>query len=314
MEFFLASGIDLKFIIKAYTIQILKASIIIPFIIFVLGYYLIDFKISFFGIIAFFISTVIMSYTEVLFFNTITFSVEKYKLFKNMVFFGNFFLIYISAMCANEIVEFVSGLNISMYIFIIMSLVAIIFGILTLFSKGQEKIIGSYTYIDMLWKGYIFLYIIFACELSKDLLQMEKITRRIEWLIANGTRLQSILINHTVSLWISTLLLLMPLLGITIYKIGSPDVAQILDFFTFTLLSSIIINAVILVIRDMNKYKGISLRISVFYFFILIIESMFYSWSNNFILTVIIKYVISLCVSVFVLRMATKERIVMAYY
>lgn len=198
--------------------------------------------------------------------------------------------------------------------FVFMSLVAIIFGILTLFSKGQEKIIGSYTYIDMLWKGYIFLYIIFACELSKDLLQMEKITRRIEWLIANGTRLQSILINHTVSLWISTLLLLMPLLGITIYKIGSPDVAQILDFFTFTLLSSIIINAVILVIRDMNKYKGISLRISVFYFFILIIESMFYSWSNNFILTVIIKYVISLFVSVFVLRMATKERIVMAYY
>lgn len=198
--------------------------------------------------------------------------------------------------------------------FVFMSLVAIIFGILTLFSKGQEKMIGSYTYIDMLWKGYIFLYIIFACELSKDLLQMEKITRRIEWLIANGTRLQSILINHTVSLWISTLLLLMPLLGITIYKIGSPDVAQILDFFTFTLLSSIIINAVILVIRDMNKYKGISLRISVFYFFILIIESMFYSWSNNFILTVIIKYVISLCVSVFVLRMATKERIVMAYY
>lgn len=198
--------------------------------------------------------------------------------------------------------------------FVFMSLVAIIFGILTLFSKGQEKIIGSYTYIDMLWKGYIFLYIIFACELSKDLLQMEKITRRIEWLIANGTRLQSILINHTVSLWISTLLLLMPLLGITIYKIGSPDVAQILDFFTFTLLSSIIINAVILVIRDMNKYKGISLRISVFYFFILIIESMFYSWSNNFIITVIIKYVISLCVSVFVLRMATKERIVMAYY
>lgn len=198
--------------------------------------------------------------------------------------------------------------------FVFMSLVAIIFGILTLFSKGQEKITGSYTYIDMLWKGYIFLYIIFACELSKDLLQMEKITRRIEWLIANGTRLQSILINHTVSLWISTLLLLMPLLGITIYKIGSPDVAQILDFFTFTLLSSIIINAVILVIRDMNKYKGISLRISVFYFFILIIESMFYSWSNNFILTVIIKYVISLCVSVFVLRMATKERIVMAYY
>lgn len=198
--------------------------------------------------------------------------------------------------------------------FVFMSLVAIIFGILNLFSKGQEKIIGSYTYIDMLWKGYIFLYIIFACELSKDLLQMEKITRRIEWLIANGTRLQSILINHTVSLWISTLLLLMPLLGITIYKIGSPDVAQILDFFTFTLLSSIIINAVILVIRDMNKYKGISLRISVFYFFILIIESMFYSWSNNFILTVIIKYVISLCVSVFVLRMATKERIVMAYY
>lgn len=120
MEFFLASGIDLKFIIKAYTIQILRTSIIVPFILFVLGYYLIDFKIPFVGIIVFFMTTVLMSYTEILFFNTITFSVEKYKLFKNMVFFGNFFLIYISAMCASEIVEFVSGLNISMYIFIIM--------------------------------------------------------------------------------------------------------------------------------------------------------------------------------------------------
>lgn len=120
MEFFLASRIDLKFIIKAYTIQILRASIIVPFIIFVLAYYLIDFKIPFVGIIVFFMTTVIVSYTEILFFNTITFSVEKYKLFKNMVFFGNFFLIYISAMCASEIVEFVSGLNISMYIFIIM--------------------------------------------------------------------------------------------------------------------------------------------------------------------------------------------------
>ena len=38
--------------------------------------------------------------------------------------------------------------------FVFMSLVAIIFGILTLFSKGQEKIIGSYTYIDMLWKPF----------------------------------------------------------------------------------------------------------------------------------------------------------------
>ena len=47
------------------------------------------------------------------------FQFAQQTLFKNMVFFGNFFLIYISAMCANEIVEFVSGLNISMYIFII---------------------------------------------------------------------------------------------------------------------------------------------------------------------------------------------------
>ena len=53
--------------------------------------------------------------------------------------------------------------------FVFMSLVAIIFGILTLFSKGQEKIIGSYTYIDMLWKGYIFLYITQTSHLNKCL-------------------------------------------------------------------------------------------------------------------------------------------------
>lgn len=44
--------------------------------------------------------------------------------------------------------------------FVFMSLVAIIFGILTLFSKGQEKIIGSYTYIDSFGRG-IFFYILY---------------------------------------------------------------------------------------------------------------------------------------------------------
>lgn len=198
--------------------------------------------------------------------------------------------------------------------FVFMSLVAITFGILTLFSKGQEKIIGPYSYFEMLWKGYAFLYIIFACELSKDLLQMEKITRRIEWLIANGTKLRSILINHTISLWVSTLLLLMPLLAITVYKVGIPNLFPLLDFFTFTLLCSIIINTVILFIRNMNRYKGISLGMSVLYFFILVIEGTSYAWGENLILTAIVKYAVCLCVSAFALRMATKERLVTAYY
>lgn len=51
--------------------------------------------------------------------------------------------------------------------FVFMSLVAIIFGILTLFSKGQEKIIGSYTYIDMLWNVLRIL-----CELYPDTMIM----------------------------------------------------------------------------------------------------------------------------------------------
>lgn len=141
-EYFLASGIELKLIIRTYTAQIFKISSIVPFITFIACYYITDLKIPFFLVIAFFTTTVLLGYSEILFFNTIIFSVEKYKLFKNMVFFGNFFLVYLIGMCADEIVAFALALSISMDIFII-AMNAIIAMILLMVSFRKLSIMDN---------------------------------------------------------------------------------------------------------------------------------------------------------------------------
>lgn len=197
--------------------------------------------------------------------------------------------------------------------FVILCIAALFFGICTLIDIPQMAF-PMYSYKAMVWKGYIFLFIVFACELSKGLLQMEKITKRIEWLLANGVKLSFIMVNHTIVLWVATVLLLAPLFFLTWLRMGRMSWGLTADFFTLTGIYSILINMSILSTKNMNRYKGLAGRQSITYFIIFLGEMAAGLLSGKIFCGIVVKYVYLLSVAFFMLKRLSKEKIVTAYY
>ena len=108
VEFFAASGIAVKEIIKQYSIQIFRFSGIIPFFVFMSCYYFTDWTMSFGRIVCVYLSILVLSFCEIVALNIIVLDVKRVKLFKNVLFFGNFALVYLIAMSAEQITEFVN--------------------------------------------------------------------------------------------------------------------------------------------------------------------------------------------------------------
>lgn len=137
IEFFLAGNIKIRDIILAYSEQMLKMASFVPFMVFMTFYYLMDFGYSFLQMIILYMTTVALSYSEVLFLNTYTFYAQKNKLFKNIIIFGTFLIIYLSGMFSKELIVLVEkfGLDI-IYVIIGFNL---ILG-LVLFLVSRKKI------------------------------------------------------------------------------------------------------------------------------------------------------------------------------
>lgn len=150
--------------------------------------------------------------------------------------------------------------------FIFMSAVAAIFGMISLMNFGDisENIVFGVDIKYFMLDGYLCLFIFFAGEISKDMLQQEKITKRIEWKLANGIKISSIVKENLLSLWIGTLILLFPLL--LIISIRLPNLILLLStyFLILSILYSAFINVLILWIRNMNWFKSIPIRLISF--------------------------------------------------
>ena len=86
--------------------------------------------------------------------------------------------------------------------FIFMSAVAAIFGMISLMNFGDisENIVFGVDIKYFMLDGYLCLFIFFAGEISKDMLQQEKITKRIEWKLANGIKISRIALKKDNSL------------------------------------------------------------------------------------------------------------------
>lgn len=146
IEFFLGSAIQFEDILSSYSLQMLRISSIIPFFIFMIFYYLFDFSYSFLLVVLMYLTTVFLAYTEIYFLNVFSLTAKKNKLFKNIVFFASFLLIYLLGMFSKEIVGFFNGLGIDLLYFIlglniILSLVLFIFARRKFKSLNNEKII-----------------------------------------------------------------------------------------------------------------------------------------------------------------------------
>lgn len=148
LEFFISSGISIKNIINVYTIQMLRIASIIPFLVFLVFYQSVDFKYDFLVMIIFYVTTVILACGEIYFFNTFSFSAKKNKLFKNIIFFGTFFGIYMTGMFSRKIVEFAENLKIDIVNSIIILNVCV-FVILIILGKSKIKALNNEKVLNM---------------------------------------------------------------------------------------------------------------------------------------------------------------------
>lgn len=148
IEFILASGINIKDVIKAYAIEMWRLSSIVPFLLFFLTYVLVDFKIEFKWIVGIFVTMIGMTYFEILFFNLISLSQKNFKFFKNIVFFGTTILIYMIGTFSEKILSLIERYNLSLIYIILginigLGLIFAVFSMKDLSKINNESIINK---------------------------------------------------------------------------------------------------------------------------------------------------------------------------
>ncbi|MDU6784385.1 MAG: beta-carotene 15,15'-monooxygenase [Intestinibacter bartlettii] len=148
IEFILASGINIKDVIKAYAIEMWRLSSIVPFLLFFLTYVLVDFKIEFKWIVGIFVTMIGMTYFEILFFNLISLSQKNFKFFKNIVFFGTTILIYMIGTFSEKILSLIERYNLNLIYIILginigLGLIFAIFSMKDLSRMNNESVINK---------------------------------------------------------------------------------------------------------------------------------------------------------------------------
>ena len=148
IEFILASGINIKDVIKAYAIEMWRLSSIVPFLLFFLTYVLVDFKIEFKWIVGIFVTMIGMTYFEILFFNLISLSQKNFKFFKNIVFFGTTILIYMIGTFSEKILSLIERYNLNLIYIILginigLGLIFAIFSMKDLSKMNNESVINK---------------------------------------------------------------------------------------------------------------------------------------------------------------------------
>lgn len=148
IEFILASGINIKDVIKAYGVEMWRLSSIVPFLLFFLTYVIVDFKIEFKWIVGIFVTMIGMTYFEILFFNLISLSQKNFKFFKNIVFFGTTILIYMIGTFSEKILSLIERYNLNLIYIILginigLGLIFAVFSMKDLSKMNNESVINK---------------------------------------------------------------------------------------------------------------------------------------------------------------------------
>ena len=196
---------------------------------------------------------------------------------------------------------------------LLMALMALFCSFMALFlgdGGGPEtNIVTDIIKID----GILILFVIFGAELAKNTIGADKISKRIEFLLANGLSIGKILINYLLSIYLGTLIIVLPSLILKIFKLGmGPGV--LLNFLLTSLLYTTIIVLLILHTTNMNKINSLQIRLIGLSIGVMIISLVVYKLTNMIELYLISKILILSLIIVFLYKKTNKERIVVSYY
>ena len=196
---------------------------------------------------------------------------------------------------------------------LLMALMALFCSFMALFlgdGGGPEtNIVTDIIKID----GILILFVIFGAELAKNTIGADKISKRIEFLLANGLSIGKILINYLFSIYLGTLIIVLPSLILNLLKIGISS-GVLLNFLLTSLLYTTIIVLLILHTTNMNKINSLQIRLIGLSIGIMLISLVVYKLTNMIELYLISKILILSLIIVFLYKKTNKERIVVSYY
>ncbi|WP_295149711.1 hypothetical protein [uncultured Peptoniphilus sp.] len=117
LEFLLGTGLDVREIIKAYSIENCRISSLPSFIIFFGTYLICDLDKSF---IALYLSCIALHYFLILTLNIMAMYRKNFKFFKNILFFSTSLGIYLLGNFSGRILAFLGSINLDLYILLIL--------------------------------------------------------------------------------------------------------------------------------------------------------------------------------------------------
>lgn len=195
---------------------------------------------------------------------------------------------------------------------LLMSLMAFIFTLIPVL-LGESAINNDIIIQILKSDGLVMLFIILAIELAKSTIVNDKISKRIEFILANGVSKNKIIINYIASLYFSTFIILAPSIVLSIYTM-SLSIYLIFSTLITSLIYTILIIYTILYITNMNKINSLQISLAVLHIIILSVSYITYMFTNILALYFIIKALI-LIVLIVLLGINTKnERILTTYY
>ncbi|MDO5714741.1 MAG: hypothetical protein Q4Q07_09945 [Tissierellia bacterium] len=158
-------------------------------------------------------------------------------------------------------------ININFFFFMF---IAFVFQLFSLDSSTSPRILG-YESGDLHLKGLVFLFIIITGELSKNVLQREKTSKRLEWFLGNGCSLHRLFISYSMIQYIASILVMAPSWIWILFKdkiTWVPMINTSIQCFLLTLS----INLYILQTKNMKKFHRISLKFIILYIFTMFLE------------------------------------------
>lgn len=145
LEFLLGTGLDVKEIIKAYSIENWRLSSLPSFVIFFGTYLICDLGKSF---VALYLSCIILHYFLILTLNVIAMYRKNFKFFKNLIYFSTSLLIYLFGVFSKKIILIFERQNLDVNIFILgINIFATI--VLAAYSFYQIKKMGNESVMEV---------------------------------------------------------------------------------------------------------------------------------------------------------------------
>lgn len=195
---------------------------------------------------------------------------------------------------------------------IFMSILAVIFNYTGIFFGAEDGTRSGFGSIFRV-EGIVIIFIIYVLEFAKATLTMDKITKKIEFLLSNGVKRGLIITKYILSLYFATLIVLLPTIIITFinFKI---EFILILNLVFSSILFTILLVYVILFTRNMNRVNGLQITMIIFSIIVNLIAIEVYRLTNMVELYLIVKIcILVLCIGYLYIN-TNKERIVVSYF